>query len=318
MPPLDDTNTPTPAPTPTPEPTPEPTPTPAPTPEPEDSFTSFEVGEGDQPPAAASSEDPKQTDSEVEKGKEKSEEAPKPYDQEAARLLAEKDREVEYWRGVAEGRKPAEEPGTPAPTPEEDELKEPNPEDYLYGETDRQFIADLAKYEGKKAYREEQYKAELAAEVAKVQAGWNAQIEAAKVVYSDFEEVVVKGAAEEKWPCSQIMALGIHTSPVGGEMAYRLAKDPAEARRISNLDALSQAKEIGRLEAKVEFEAAAKVREAEGQPKPQPNKVSSAPPPAPQVRGAGGKFGVSADTDDFAAFEAHADLVLEAAAKSRH
>lgn len=68
---------------------------------------------------------------------------------------------------------------------------------------------------------------------------------------------------------TETMAETIHESENGPAIAYHLGKNPRLAERISQLPALQQAREIGRIEAKLE--------------KPQAPKVSSAPAPAPKI-----------------------------------
>jgi hypothetical protein len=79
----------------------------------------------------------------------------------------------------------------------------------------------------------------------------------------------------------------------GVKVAEYLANDLGEYRRIAALPAHIQGREIGKIEAKL-----ASPPEAKPAPK------SKAPaPPEQMARGAGGRFAVPPDTDDFAAFE---------------
>ena len=89
------------------------------------------------------------------------------------------------------------------------------------------------------------------------------------------------------------MADAIRTSEVGAAVAYHLASNPEEARRIAGLNPLAAIREIGRLEARFDTKSSG----------PPPKQASDAPPPPPGVRGQGGRFAVAPDTDDFAAFE---------------
>jgi hypothetical protein len=68
------------------------------------------------------------------------------------------------------------------------------------------------------------------------------------------------------------MAETIQMSDVGPDLAYYLGSNPREADRISKLTPYSQAKEIGKLEAKLASEPVLK-------------KTTSAPPPIAPISG---------------------------------
>ena len=90
--------------------------------------------------------------------------------------------------------------------------------------------------------------------------------EAAREKYDDFEQV----ALNPKLPITTLMAQTIQASDVGPDVAYYLGSNPKEAERISRLPAYLQAKEIGRIEAKV-------------QSNPPTKKTSAAPSPITPV-----------------------------------
>jgi hypothetical protein len=71
--------------------------------------------------------------------------------------------------------------------------------------------------------------------------------EEARNKYDDFEQV----AYNSKLPITDAMAQTIQASEVGPDMAYYLGSNPKEAERISRLTPLSQAKELGKIEAKL-------------------------------------------------------------------
>ncbi len=71
--------------------------------------------------------------------------------------------------------------------------------------------------------------------------------EEARGKYDDFEQV----AYNPKLTITTIMAQSIQTSDIGPEVAYYLGANPKEADRISRLAPIVQAKEIGRIEAKL-------------------------------------------------------------------
>ena len=74
--------------------------------------------------------------------------------------------------------------------------------------------------------------------------------EAARDKYDDFEQV----AYNPKLPITDVMAETIQSSDIGPELAYYLGSNPKDAERISRMSPLSQAKEIGKIEAKLAAE----------------------------------------------------------------
>jgi hypothetical protein len=93
-------------------------------------------------------------------------------------------------------------------------------------------------------------------------------------------------------PVTPELAMLVLDSDVGADIAYHLAqpKNRAELIAMVQKTPLQLAKEFGKLE----------VRFAK---KTEEKKAPGAPPPVQQPRGSGGKFSVSEDTADFAAFE---------------
>jgi hypothetical protein len=90
--------------------------------------------------------------------------------------------------------------------------------------------------------------------------------EAAMDRYDDFDQVV----KNPNLPITDYMAQAIKSSDVGPDVAYWLGTNPKEASRISRLSPLLQAKEIGRIEAKIATE-------------PPVRKTTSAPAPISPV-----------------------------------
>ena len=76
---------------------------------------------------------------------------------------------------------------------------------------------------------------------------YHEQEEEARAKYDDFEQV----AYNPKLPITDVMAESIRASDTGPEVAYYLGANPKEAERISRLAPLVQAKEIGKIEAKL-------------------------------------------------------------------
>lgn len=100
--------------------------------------------------------------------------------------------------------------------------------------------------------------------------GVQKQFEAGVEKYSDFEDIV----SDPDLPITQAMAEVLAESEVGADLAYYLGKNPKEAARIARLPAISAARELGKLEAKLPTLAAPA--------------VSKAPPPVTPTKGAAG------------------------------
>ena len=71
--------------------------------------------------------------------------------------------------------------------------------------------------------------------------------EEARNKYDDFEQV----AYNPKLPITNVMAETIQASDIGPDLAYYLGSNPKEAERIARLSPYLQAKEIGKIEAKL-------------------------------------------------------------------
>lgn len=91
--------------------------------------------------------------------------------------------------------------------------------------------------------------------------------EDARTKYNDFEDVAYRHPKDGGPAISEYMAEVIKGSQLGPEIAYHLGKNVEESFRIYKLDPLSQAREIGKLEASLSSSP------------PVAKKVSSAPEP---------------------------------------
>ena len=90
-------------------------------------------------------------------------------------------------------------------------------------------------------------KREAQQQQAQVLEAYHEREEAAREKYDDFEQV----AYNPKLPITDVMAQTIQASDVGPDVAYYLGSNPQEATRISRLSPFLQAKEIGKIEAKL-------------------------------------------------------------------
>lgn len=77
--------------------------------------------------------------------------------------------------------------------------------------------------------------------------------EEARAKYDDYQAVVYN----DRLAISEAMAEAIRSADNGPDIAYHLGSNPKEAERIARLSPLLQAKEIGRIEAKLSNEPAA-------------------------------------------------------------
>lgn len=200
----------------------------------------------------------------------------------AARREAE--REAEYWRNKA-----MQSPAPPAAAPQpKAEDGEPNPADYTYGDTDAAYIADVSTYRATKAVR-----AEMEREQAQRQAQSAAQDFERRVttVFPDGEPDGIRALRRTAQTTGLPEAIGvvITNSEAGPQLANHLGSNPVELDRISRLSPAMQAYELAKIEARITA--------------PKPKTTTTAPDPAPQVRGVGGQLKVGADTSDFAAFD---------------
>ena len=123
-------------------------------------------------------------------------------------------------------------------------------------------------------------KREAEREQAELLSAYHEREEAAREKYDDFEQV----AYNQSLPITTVMAQTIQASDAGPDIAYYLGANPREAERISRLSPFLQAKEIGRIEAKLVEN-------------PPVKKSTNAPPPIKPVT-AKGSSGASYDTTD--------------------
>lgn len=232
---------------------------------------------------------------------------------EANRRAEEAQREADKWKRIAEGA-PAE-PEAVAEG-EKDPNAEPVPADFEFGKADPEYIAAHAEWRAVNRMREEGRQAQIRATINQLEADYQGRVPAALEKYPDYNEIVTQGAEGDspKWACPPLVSVGIRSSTVGTDIAYHLAKNPEESRRIANLDPLEQAREFGKLEGRYLYEAELASKKGGDNPgaqqqqqqqrKQTPSKQSAAPkPPKRQTRGTGGRYKVPADTDDFAAFD---------------
>ena len=186
-------------------------------------------------------------------------------------------REAEYWREVAMAGKPADKQASSAGEVTEEGIAvsgKPKPDDYDdYNEyvdavtdwkiQDRETKAILKAQESRQQ-----------SEFQQKQESFNVAIAASKAKHADYDDIM---ESAKSIPCPQSMRAAIMDSQDGGEILYYLAKNPAEASRISQLSVLSQAREIGRIEHRL----ATPVKP------PEPRRITNTGEPIKTVSGAG-------------------------------
>lgn len=185
---------------------------------------------------------------------------------------------------------------------------DPKAEDYEFGENDPKFIRAVAKFEAR-----QEMKADQAARELTLQTQQNAReaqernekkevlYDAGRAKYEDFESVVIDGIENREFPLSPTLGKLCLNSDVGIDVVYYLASNPKLAAKIDGKTPVEQAAYFGRLEAQFSTEEVAPAKT----PKVVTAKTTQAPAPIRGARGAGGnQQPVTADTNDFAAFEA--------------
>jgi hypothetical protein len=204
-----------------------------------------------------------------------------------ARREAERDRD--FYREQAlrngNGQQPAQEAQQQQP---QDGNDEPDPAEYDHGENDLRYVRDLARWEARQEFR--------------ALAESERQQERARTARQTFETrkaaLFPQGEPEGLQQFLRIPTLPtavieiVGESDIGPKIADHLGANPAELRRLEGMNPIQQARELTRLEMRLAEPA-----------KPTPKTATDAPEPPPQARGAGGRFQVAPDTDDFASFD---------------
>lgn len=134
-----------------------------------------------------------------------------------------------------------------------------------------EYAAAKAEHEKQKALKElqaQQSAEQGKAQQARLMAQWEEKVAEAEDEYDDFHEVV-----GDLKPVNHLVAAVMEAGP---KVAYFLGKNAAEAKRIAALPALTQIREIGKIEARLEAEAV------------KPKAPSKAPAPIAPLTGAAG------------------------------
>lgn len=172
--------------------------------------------------------------------------------------------------------------------PEVKELKRPTLEESNYDEDAHNRAMD--------AYYESLIEKKAAERVEKVLTE-REQREKAQKVNEAFESKLSKLTDEERErvmraPADAVMADVIKASEVGPELCLYLEEHRDEAAQIMRLPDVQKARELGRIEARLELKASSKTDAPKSPP------VSKAPPPVPKIEAAEGSVSVKADSPE--------------------
>ena len=194
-------------------------------------------------------------------------EPPKTFTQEELDAAIGKRLAREQRKWERERQQPVQQPAAAA-------ADDPRPEQF---QSTEEFADALATRKAERMLAEREYQREQ----QEVLGVYHEREEDARTKYEDFDQV----AYNPRLQITTVMAQTIQASDAGPDIAYYLGTNPKEATRISKLAPLVQAKEIGRLEAKI---ASTPV---------EPKKTSSAPAPIAPVTPRGGNATVYDTTD---------------------
>ena len=139
-------------------------------------------------------------------------------------------------------------------------------------------VAEHAKAQTLRELQAKQAQDSFAAQQQRLTAGWDDQVEAAKDLPEDFDQVV----PEIKPTDAVLMSL----MEAGPKVAYHLFKNRAELTRIAALPILTQIREIGKLEARLSAEPI------------KPKAPSQAPAPITPLSGAAGNASAEPSEQD--------------------
>lgn len=185
---------------------------------------------------------------------------------------------------------------------------EPDPKKYQGGEFDTRYIRDLARYEARQASKETSAQSR---EAANTQQAREAAAEAKRVIddfaekaseiYEDFAEVVFDDSNKFSPTLVELSLV----SEFGAQIAYELALDAKEQRKVANMTTAQQARWFAKREIELESSKAPDADDKDGDDADPgaERRPKAPPPPKHQVKGSGGTGKVSAATPDFAAFE---------------
>ena len=199
--------------------------------------------------------------------------APEGEQKEPSKVFSQEELDAAIGKRLAREQRKWEREARQAEAPKPAPVEHVTPEQFT---TTEEYVDALTTSKAQQIVQQQQY----AKQQQELLGNYHEKEEDARGKYEDFEQV----AYNPKLPITQVMAQTIQASDNGPDIAYYLGTNPKEADRISRLEPFLQAKEIGRLEAKIASEPVTK-------------RTSSAPAPISPVTARGGHSG-SFDTTD--------------------
>ena len=191
-----------------------------------------------------------------------------------SKLFSQEDLDAAIGKRLAREQRKWEREARQAEAPKPVPVEHVTPEQYT---TTEEYVEALTTSKAQQIVQQQQF----AKQQQELLGNYHDKEEDARSKYEDFEQV----AYNPKLPITQVMAQTIQASDNGPDIAYYLGTKPKEADRIARLaDPFLQAKEIGKLEAKIASEPITK-------------RTSSAPAPISPVTARGGHSGGYDTTD---------------------
>jgi len=199
--------------------------------------------------------------------------SPEGEQNEPAKVFTQGDLDAAIGKRLAREQRKWEREQKQAEAPKPVPVEQVRPEQFT---TTEEYVEALTTSKAAQIVQQQQY----AKQQQELLGNYHDKEEDARSKYEDFEQV----AYNPKLPITDVMAQTIQASDNGPDIAYYLGTNPKEADRIARLQPFLQAKEIGKLEAKIASEPITK-------------RTSSAPAPISPVTARGGQSG-SFDTTD--------------------
>lgn len=231
----------------------------------------------------------------------------------AERKLDERDQTIATMASrldaLERGTPPKQDLTKPAALPIIDADKEPNPADFKFGELDPKYTAAVARYATRQALKEHNEAAQTATKARdQAAAATEIQVKVAQVVklgaekYPDFQDIV-EAADKGKWPLSAIIGELLLDSPHGHDVAHQLGTNLELAKEVYAMSPARQAMWFGKQEAIYEAKTPSPSADDGTPPTVRPS-VTQAPAPLKHQLRTTGAEPITADTADFAKFEA--------------
>jgi hypothetical protein len=185
--------------------------------------------------------------------------APEGEQKEPSKVFSQEELDAAIGKRLAREQRKWEREARQAEAPKPVPVEHVKPEQFT---TTEEYVEALTTSKAQQLVQQQQY----AKQQQELLGNYHEKEEDARGKYEDFEQV----AYNPKLPITQVMAQTIQASDNGPDIAYYLGTNPKEADRIARLEPFLQAKEIGRLEAKIASE-------------PLTKKTSTAPAPISPV-----------------------------------